>query len=163
MTETKYYQQDSDIWHQLVGQEQAYLETQKTFLSSSSRVQFVRKALEKPSERTTALKVIAYLTNEERQSLFDVLIKLASVGHSDVELVRQVILLFDKRWLLDNIENHAESVLGDTDEEYRRLLELYVQIDDGLSQRLVMKALRHPDMDIQEVGEDFEIYLKNKN
>jgi len=163
MTETKYYQQYSDIWHQLVGQEQAYLETQKKFLSSSSRVHFIRKALEKPSERTTALKVIGYLTNEERQSLFDVLIKLASIGHSDIELVRQVILLFDKRWLLDNIENYAESVLGDTDEEYRRLLELYIKIDDGLSQRLVMKALRHPDMDIQEVGEDFEIYLKNRN
>ncbi len=164
MNETQYYQQDTDIWHQLIHQEKAYLKTQKTFLSSPSRVQLIRKALENPSERVTALKIISYLTSEERQSLFDVLIKLASVGHSDIELVRHAIILFDKKWLLDKIEAQAESVLADgTDEEYRRLLELYIQIDDGLTQKLVNKALLHPDIDVQEVGEDFEIYLKTKN
>jgi hypothetical protein len=72
-----------------------------------------------------------------------------------------VIISFDKTWLLDNIETQAESVLEDgTDEEYRRLLELYIQLDNGLAQKLVAKALQHPDIDIQEVGADFEIYLK---
>jgi|GEM_PF-3971401 len=75
-------------------------------------MQFIRKALEKPLERTTALKVISYLTNEESQNLFDVLIKLAGVGHSNIELVRQAILLFDKGWLLDNIESHAVSEIS---------------------------------------------------
>lgn len=163
MTETKYYQHDLDIWHQLIDKEKAYLETRKFFLNSPSRVELIKKALQNPSERAIALKVINYLTEEERQSLFDELIKLVSVGHSDIKLVRNAILSFDKKWLLDNIENQAEFVLENgADEEYRRLLELYIQIDDRLTQRLVAKALQHPDIDIQEVGEDFENYLKTK-
>jgi len=163
MTETKYYQQDTELWHKLIDQEKAYLQTRKNFLNSSSRVELIKKALQNPSERATALKVINYLTNTERQSLFDELIKLVSVGHSDIELVRNAILSFDKIWLLDNIETQAESLLSNgTDEEYRRLLELYIQIDNRLTQKLVAKALQHPDIDIQEVGADFEIYLKTR-
>ena len=161
MTETKYYQNDIDIWYQLIDQEKAYLETRKIFLNSPSRVELIRKALQNPSERATALKVINYLTEEERQNLFSELINLVSVGHSDIKLVRNTILSFDKKWLLDNIETQAESVLENgTDEEYRRLLELYIQLDDGLTQRLIAKALQHSDIDIQEVGEDFKNYLK---
>jgi hypothetical protein len=81
--------------------------------------------------------------------------------HSDIELVRNVIISFDKIWLLDNIEKQAEFVLESaTDEEYRRLLEFYIQLDNGLAQRLVAKALQHSDIDIQEVGEDFNNYLR---
>lgn len=161
MNETKYYLQDTALWHQLIDQEKAYLETRKNFLNIPSRLELIRLALKNPSERATALKVISYLTGIERQSLFDELIKLASVGHSDIELVRDVIISFDKTWLLDNIETQAESVLNNgTDEEYRRLLELYVQLDNGLAQKLVEKALQHPNIDIQEVGSDFETYLK---
>jgi hypothetical protein len=163
MTETKYYQQETDIWHQLIDKEKAYLQTRQNFLNCSSKVEMLRKALQNPSERVTALEILDYLASEERQSLFDDLIKLASVGHSDIELVRNAILSLDKSWLLEHIENQAESVLiNATDEEYRRLLELYMQIDDGLTQRLIEKALRHSDLDIKEVGEDFDNYLQTK-
>ncbi|KYC39870.1 hypothetical protein WA1_28285 [Scytonema hofmannii PCC 7110] len=164
MTEIKYYQQDTDLWHQLIDREKAYLEIRQNFLNScQSKVELIRLALQNPTERGTALEILNYLTLEERQSLFDELIKLASVGHSDIELVRSAILAFDKIWLLDNIENHAESLLKNgTDEEYRRLLELYIQIDDELTQRLVMKALQQNDSEIQEAGGDFEIILKTK-
>ncbi|MBR8832841.1 MAG: hypothetical protein DSM106950_02055 [Stigonema ocellatum SAG 48.90 = DSM 106950] len=163
MTETQYYQQDTDLWHQLIDQEKTYLSTRKNFLNSPSKVELIRKALQNPLERGTALKIINYLTQDERQSLFNELMKLASVGHSDIELVRHAIASFDKNWLLENIENQAESLLENgTDEEYRRLLELYIQLDDKLTQRLATKALQHPDIDIQEVGEDFQNYLKTK-
>lgn len=161
MAETKYYQQDIDLWHQLIDQEKAMHATLQNFLNCQTRVDLIRKALQNPEERVTALQILNYLTLEERQSLFDELIKLASVGHSDIELVRRAILSFDKTWLRDNIENQTESLLENgTDEEYRRLLELYIQIDDGLTQRLVIKALQQSDNQIQEAGEDFENYLK---
>lgn len=163
MTETKYSQQDTDLWRQLIDQEKTYLETRKNFLNSPSRVELIKIALQNPLERSTALKIFNYLTIEERQSLFNELIKLASVGHSTIELVRRAILSFNKSWLLENIETQAESVLENGgDEEYRRLLELYIQLDDNLTQRLATKALQHPDVDIQEVGEDFQNYLKTK-
>ncbi len=96
MTETKYYQHNLDIWQQLIDQEKAYLETRKNFLNSPFKVESIRKALQNPSERATALKVIHYLTNAESQSLFNELIKLVSVGHSDIELVRNVIIYLIK-------------------------------------------------------------------
>ena len=163
MAETQYYQKDIDLWHRLIDQEKIYLSTRQNFLNSPSKVELIRKALQNPSQRSPALKIINYLTQDERQSLFNELIKLASVGHSDIKLVRDVIVSFDKTWVLENIENQAESVLeSGTDEEYRRLLELYIQVDDKLAQRLTTKALQHPDIDIQEVGEDFQNYLKTK-
>lgn len=139
-------------------------ETRQNFLNSChSKVELIKLALQNPMERGTALQILNVLTLEERQSLFDELIKLASVGHSDIELVRNAILAFDKILLLDNIENRTDSLLKKgTDEEYRRLLELYIHIDDGLTQRLVMKALQQEDLQIQEAGEDFENYLKTK-
>lgn len=163
MTETQYYQKDTDLWHQLIDQEKTYLSIRKNFLNSPSKIELIRKALQNPLERTTALKIINYLTQDERQSLFNELIKLASVGHSDIELVRHAIVSFDKNWLLENIENQVESVLENgTDEEYRRLLELYIQIDDKLTHLLAQKALQHPEIDIQEVGADFQNYLETK-
>lgn len=161
MTEATYYQQDTALWYQLIAQEKAYLKARRNFLNCHSRVELIRLALQNPLERVMALKLLDSLNSEERESLFDELIKLASVGHSDIELVRSTILSFDKRWLLDNIENRAESLLvNGTDEEYRRLLELYIQIDNEITQKLVMKALQHSDPQVQEAGEDFENYLK---
>ena len=56
----------------------------------------------------------------------------------------------------------AEPLLQDgTDEEYRRLLELYIDIDRELTQRLAGRALQHDEPDIHEVGEDFQNYLEN--
>ncbi|MFK0733674.1 MAG: hypothetical protein ACFKPT_29395 [Gloeotrichia echinulata GP01] len=164
MAETKSYQQETKLWHQLIELEKAYLETRQNFLNScNSRVSLIREALQNPTERATALQIINYLTLEERQSLFAELIKLASVGHSDIELVRNTILSFDKIWLIDQIDTYAEPLLTNgTDEEYRRLLELYIQIDDRLTETLVIRSLQQSDLQIQEVGEDFDKYLKTK-
>jgi hypothetical protein len=164
MLETQEIQNNTAIWHQLINQERDYLITRQTFLNSyTDKVNLFKNALQNPTERTTALHLFTHLTLEERQSLFDDLIKLASVGHSDIELVRTVILSFDKFWLLNNIEKSAESILNNgTDEEYRRLLELYINIDQDLTKRLVKQALETDDPDIYEVGEDFHNYLKNR-
>ncbi|GET38203.1 hypothetical protein [Microseira wollei] len=87
------------------------------------------------------------------------LVDLASISHSDIEICRQGILSLPKTWLLENLEKIAEPLLKNgTDEEYRRLLELYIQIDRELTERLAKRA-QHEDSDIREVGEDFHNYL----
>lgn len=91
--------------------------------------------------------------------MLNALVDLASISHSDIELGRQGILSLPKTWLLENIEKIAEPLLKNgTDEEYRRLLELYIQIDRELTERLAKRA-QHEDSDIREVGEDFHNYL----
>ncbi|XWK88347.1 MAG: hypothetical protein U7127_29895 [Phormidium sp.] len=152
-----------DLWQSVVAKEFAYIESRKEFLNScTDRVAILQKGLQNPRERGTALRLFFYLTLPERQSLFDELVELASVSHSDIELCREAILSLPKTWLLVNIENSAEGLLADgTDEEYRRLLELYINIDKNLTEKLVKRALQHEDADIREAGEDFQKYLNN--
>ena len=152
-----------DLWQSVVAKEFAYIESRKEFFNScTDRVAILQKGLQNPRERGTALRLFFYLTLPERQSLFDELVELANVSHSDIELCREAILSLPKTWLLVNIENSAEGLLADgTDEEYRRLLELYINIDKNLTEKLVKRALQHEDADIREAGEDFQKYLNN--
>ncbi|MEW6494803.1 MAG: hypothetical protein AB1589_20135 [Cyanobacteriota bacterium] len=154
---------DTELWHKVFDREIAYIQARQDFLKNcTGRVGLIKKALHNPTERGTALRLIEYLNLEECQSLFDDLVDLASVSHSDIELCRKVILSLPKTWLLANIEKSAEPLLQDgTDEEYRRLLELYIDIDRELTQRLAIRALQQDDPDIREVGEDFQNYLEN--
>ena len=152
-----------DLWQSVVTREIAYIQSRKEFIKScTEKVKMLQKGLQNPAERGTALRLLFYLPLPERQSLLDELVDLASVSHSDIELCREAILSLPKTWLLANIENSAEGLLVDgTDEEYRRLLELYINIDDRLTKKLVKRALQHEDADIREAGEDFQKYLKN--
>lgn len=154
---------EAELWHKVFEKEIAYIQARQNFIKNcTDRIGLIKKALHNPTERGTALRLIEYLKLEERQSLFDDLVDLASVAHSDIELCRKAILSLPKMWVLANLEKSAEPLLQDgTDEEYRRLLELYIEIDREVTQRLALRALQHDDPDIHEVGEDFQNYLEN--
>ena len=161
MLQEQHAEKERELWHHLVERELAYIQTRQEFLKNcTDRMAFIKKALHNPTERGTALRLIEYLKIEERQSLFNELVDLASVSHSDIELCRQAILSLPKTWLIENIEKSTEPLLKDgTDEEYRRLLELYIQIDRELTERLAKRALKHENPDIREAGEDFQNYV----
>ncbi len=156
---------DIELWQKVFNQEIAYIQARQDFLNNCpNRIGFIQKALHNPTERGTALRLIEYLKLEERQSLFDDLLDLASVSQSDIEICRKAILSLPKNWLLSNIEKSAEPLLQDgTDEEYRRLLELYLDMDRELAKRLAQRAVQHDNPDIREVGEDFQNYLENRH
>lgn len=153
-----------EIWHQLVESEIAYIENRQIFIvNCTDKIAIFKKALHTPAERGTALRLTEYLKTEERQLLLEDLVDLASVSHSDIELCRQAILALPKSWLIENIEKCTETILENgTDEEYRRLLELYIEIDLELAGRLAKQALHHENPDICEVGEDFDNYIKKR-
>lgn len=153
---------NQEIWHKLVESETVYIESRQNFVRDcTNKVAIFHKALHSPAERGTALRLIEYLETEELQLLLNDLVDLASVSHSDIELCRQAILALPKSWLIENIETSTAQILKNgTDEEYRRLLELYIEIDLGLAGRLAKQALQHQDPDICEVGEDFDNYIK---
>ena len=154
--------QDLTLWQELVDQAHAYQQANQAFFQNcQDRLAVIKQALHHPTQRKVALDFCCYLTLEERQSLLDDLVALASVGHSDIEQVRQIILSLPQNWLLNNIENGANQVLEKaTDEEYRRLLELYVKIHISITRKLIKQALNSDDLDICEVGQDFDDYLK---
>jgi hypothetical protein len=158
-------QQEIIYWNQVYLSEMTYIKERQNFLNTcQNKIEIIRQALHKPTERGTALRLLEYFYFEDIKILFNDLIELASVAHSDIELCRKVILLLPKDWLLENIEKSAELILNQgTDEEYRRLLELYLEIDLNLTKKLTEKALENDDDDIVEVGEDFRDYLQKIN
>jgi hypothetical protein len=125
-------------------------------------VELVRRGLDR--DRVTALGVAALLSIEERRQLFRELLSLASFEHGFIGKVRELILSLSHEWLLANIERETESLLQNgTDEEYRRLLELYSEIDQSLTIRLAQRAAAHNDGEIREVGEYFLKKLNSKS
>jgi hypothetical protein len=148
---------DEALWTAVVQGEGRFIAARMAFLSNAEdRVDVLRGALRTAAQRGTALRLLPYCQPHERQDLFSDLLRLASVGHRDVVLCREAIVSLPRSWVLDRIESAAEELLSDGgEEEYRRLLELYAELDAGLTRRLAERAARHPDKVVREAGTDF--------
>ena len=147
-----------NILQDLVKSEYDFTEIRKRLLNNSNeRVELIKSGLHDPSQRGTCLRLLEFLSLQERESLFNDLLELASLAHADIELCHEIILTFPVNWLLESIEKSAELILNiATYEEYRCLLQLYLGIDHNLTKRLIDRALQQDDLDIIEAGEDFE-------
>jgi len=101
-----------EIWDRLVESEIGYIQSRQNFIvNCTDRVAIFQKTLHTPAERGTALRLTEYLKTEEGQLLWDDLVDLASVSHSDIELCRKAILALFRSWLIENIEKSTETIL----------------------------------------------------
>lgn len=153
--------QSAAIWHHVVKQHQSgsdhdFAEAVNRFLGDDiDRIAILRHEL-RSRNRATALFLLARLPTTELQELFDELVYLASFSHGAVQVVRNAIRSLPRAWVLDRIESAAEPILTrGSDDEYRRLLELYTQLDHHAAEKLARRAIAHHDSDIREAGEDF--------
>lgn len=164
MDPEQHVESDNVLWRKLLDSEIAFIKVRMSFYAHcTDKVAVIRKALRDPVQRGTALRTLFDMQIKERQQLFDDLVDLASVGHADIALCRKVILSLPRDWVVSHIESSAEPLLYQgTYEEYRRLLELYIDIDHDLAYRLATRALQNNDADIREAGEDFIERLKNR-
>jgi hypothetical protein len=153
---------DVQLWNDLSGIEQRSLaEILRRWANVSTKVDVMREALSTPHQRGTALRLLLVLGDEMKMKVFRNLVELSSVGHSDVALCRSVIKSMPRRWVLENIEPIVRVLLQETggEEEYRRIAELYAELDSELLEVHVERALKHPDEEVREAGLDFEEYL----
>lgn len=148
--------QDQAIWHQLVESQRAWGNAQRAFYADGvDRVALVRQGLHS-QDVATAMTVASRLSLEERLQLFDEWVAWASQSHGYARTAREIIRSLPRDWVLAHIEAAAEPLLENgTYDEYRRLLELYSELDPILTLRLARRAAKRPDADIQEAGEDF--------
>lgn len=127
---------------------------------AADRSHVLREALQSVGQRGTALRLLLALPTREREAHFDRLVELASVGHADIGLVRDVILTMPREWVLARIEPIADRILdAGGEDEYRRFLELFADLDKDLALRLASRAIGHPDDGVREAGEDFKSAL----
>jgi len=72
------------------------------------------------------------------------------------KIARELILTLPHEWLLANIEEQAEKLLtNNDDEDYRGLFLLYRQLDPRLARKLAERAMASPNPEIKEIGEYF--------
>lgn len=147
---------DDDIWNAYVTSYRSYLEASHQFLTGDhDRVAILKKAF-RSSDRYFAITLLKFLQQEELQQLFEDLVFLASFAHGSVDYVREIIHKLPKEWVISRIEQIAEPLLENGDyDAYRRLLELYIELDETLTRRLAQRAFQSTDYDIHEAGEDF--------
>lgn len=122
----------------------------------SSLVELIRAGLDRPGERPYALDLVPLLKEEERKQLFPDLVSLAGSYDSSMGIARNLILELPRQWVLEIVEETSEPLLRDgTYEEYRGLLQLYLELDQSLTYKLARRAAEHSDPDIKEAGDDF--------
>jgi len=113
-------------------------------------------ALDTPSQRGTALRLLQILPEEMIRPHFSRLVDLASVGHSDIELCRAVLLKIDRNWLVQNIEYQVTQILRPGgEEEFRRVAELYKLLNSDLLGLHLERCARHVDEEVKKIASDF--------
>jgi hypothetical protein len=78
-----------------------------------------------------------------------------STSHRYALAVRNIIKSLPRGWVWAHIESAAEPLLQEGADAYRRILELYNELDRDLTLRLALQAVASLDEDIREAGGDF--------
>jgi hypothetical protein len=116
----------------------------------------LREALCEPRQRRYALEMISLLQPEMQRGFLSDLVELASFSGRDIFRAREIILSFPKTWLIANLNSAVAPILLHAgDEEYRRIIELYLLIDPMLAQNLAQAAATHENEEVRAVGRDF--------
>jgi hypothetical protein len=149
---------DEQFWRELVDAERNLIGRRIVFFNRArDQTRLLREALHTPRERGTALRCLLELYHDDlKKQLLPDLLKLASVIHDDIDLVRRAILsIRDRPWLLEAIDPIARDILeaGD-DEEYQRIAELYQDLDESLLQRHLERCRNHPNPYVREIADD---------
>ena len=146
-------------WDKYVVAERSLFEARARLLDvgESLLVGQLGKALRSASQRGTALRLLLTLDDRFRIGLLDDLLDLASTGHADIALVRQVIQSVPPGFLDGRLSDAIDARLVDgNDEEFRRFAELLQLLGrDAELAHLVARAMASPDHDVREVGVDF--------
>ncbi|HEX6817569.1 MAG TPA: barstar family protein [Ktedonobacterales bacterium] len=145
------------LWQNLKDAEHAFHAARMALFRVGDIADILYEALHNVAERGTALRVLLIQPEQARRRVFPRLIELASVGHRDIQLVRDVILSMDRQWVLEHIGPEVDRVLDSAleYEEYRRLAELLGIIGSPHLAILVARAAASDDHDTSEVAEDY--------
>lgn len=107
-------------------------------------------------DREPAIALLRNLNQGSLTAIFSDLVQLTSFAHGAIQRIREAIQALPRDWVLEHVDAVSEPLLlaGDW-ETYRRLLELYLELDTTLTRRLADRAAVQLDLDTREAGEDF--------
>jgi len=132
---------DASLWETFVRSENDFYKARMALLSSARDLSaLIASALNNANERGTALRLLAILPEESVRFHARKLVELASVGHSDIGASRFLLLKILKEG---------------TEEEYRRIAELYRDLDDELLRRHLARCAASSNIEVREIAADF--------
>jgi hypothetical protein len=148
---------DEQLWNNFRAAENAFYEARmKLVRGTQDLAGVISMALKIPSQRGHALRLLEIVPEEMIRQQISTLVDLVSVGHSDIELCRSVILRIDKDWLVKNIDHYAAKLLENGgEEEYRRIAELYKLLDSKLLDVHLKRCAIHANDEVREIAADF--------
>ncbi len=155
----------NELWRRLVEAETKFYSARMALVSScrNQLVDLIKLGLEDPGQRVTALGMVKLLSIEERQSLLADVLSIACCVNGLTGVARELVLELPREWLISNIEEAAEFLLGFNDyEEYRGVFEIYMELDLGMARKLAERAVNHTDEDIRDAGNDFLQMLRER-
>lgn len=125
--------------------------------SMDDRVEAIRHGL-RTEDFTACEFLLFYCDDDLNQSVFDLLVDLASFAHGNIHRIRAIIKMMPRRWVIEHIEPIANQILADEPEPeecYTRFAELYSELDEDLLNRLLDQAAQHENPEVVEVAKDF--------
>ncbi len=111
------------------------------------------------------LEAVPTLEPPTREAVMRYLLELACQAQNinNILLGRMTLLALPRDWLAQHIERYAEPLMEREDEwEYRRLAEIYEQLDFYLLLRHIERGQASPNSNIQEAAQDFLEGLERK-
>ena len=104
------------------------------------------------------LEAVPTLEAQTGEAVLRYLLGLACQAQHSANIVlgRRALWGLPRAWVLLHIERCAEPLLELGDEwEYRRLLEVYQQLDADLVHRLALRGLTSPESEIRETAQEW--------
>lgn len=152
---------EKEFWQDMVSAYLKYVEKSGEFFQTKlDRIKILREGIQR-GDIAAVLDLASGLNVSELIKLLPELVYLSTApGHACK--AREVILSLPHDWLLLNVEEAAESIVSTSDgEDFRRLFELYLEIDRNLAVKLTKRVLNHSDEYIRGIGQDFVEILSN--
>jgi hypothetical protein len=153
---------EQEFWQDVVDAYLKYVEKSGEFFQAKlDRIKLLREGLRR-GNTAAVLDLTSGLDVSETIQLLPELIYL-STAPGYARKAREIILSMPYKWLLLNVEKAAEPIMSSNDEEdFRRLFELYLEINRELAEKFTERVLDHSDEYIREIGQDFlEILSSN--
>lgn len=118
----------------------------------------VRRALS-TADKETALRLLQLLPDDRTVPFADALLPLALRSKPYVAIVRELLRSLGPGWMSANARDFVEQTISSpdaTEEEFHRLAELLVELNEPELLKMVVDAAgRSDDPDIREVAEDY--------
>ncbi len=116
----------------------------------------------KPSLRPYILRTVMSLSVNDREQLFEFLIELSTITHSDLDLCKNIIKTLPRGWVDNNIIR-ALGLVPLNEETARRGAELLYDLRSSKLQIFLEKLSEQDDPEILEVRDDFQNRLDGLN